>query len=374
MRVVLRSPAAAQIMRGTGAGPGPYGGDRAAAEGAAPHGRRAGTSPVGVALPGRRLIVALTIFSSITAMAGGTALVLSRAGNEFFPLSLVAHTPFTSLLVPGLLLGVVVGGTSLACAMLAWRRSRAAVDATMLAGGALAVWILAEVAMLRGFHGLQAIYGTLGVATLALGVRAAWRSGVPRHRWVILVTLAETVGFLVPACAGIIATRAGVGGVTRAGLVIGAGLIEGLALGAGQAPAFPLPVRKTPYSLLTAVGAGVVWSSVMVLMLVVRSGAVPVPVVVLAGALTAVVGLAAIGSLQWIELRHHARRAHRWIPWTALAWTLALPFSFAPGPFVDESTPLGAHIALWGCGGLLMAFVMALVTWQGVRRLRGGGG
>jgi hypothetical protein len=36
---------------------------------------------------------------------------------------------------------------------------------------------------------------------------------------------------------------------------------------------------------------------------------------------------------------------------------------------VDETTPLAAHFALWGCGGMLMALVMALVTWQGARRL-----
>jgi hypothetical protein len=90
---------------------------------------------------------------------------------------------------------------------------------------------------------------------------------------------------------------------------------------------------------------------------------------ILAGAATAALGLAAIGSAQWLELRRHAGPARRWILWTALAWAVGLPFSFAPAPFVDESTPLASHLVLWGCGGLLMAYAMALVTWQGVRRL-----
>jgi len=76
-------------------------------------------------------------------------------------------------------------------------------------------------------------------------------------------------------------------------------------------------------------------------------------------------GLTAIGLAQWVELRHHVPRAWRFIVWTALAWTLALPFSSAPGPFVDESTPLVPQIVLWTLGGAMMA----LVTWLRARRL-----
>ena len=77
----------------------------------------------------------------------------------------------------------------------------------------------------------------------------------------------------------------------------------------------------------------------------------------------------AIGGLQWLELRVHVRRAAGWVAWTALAWTLALPLSFLPSPLVDEHTALPVHFVLWGTSGLAMAFVMALVTWQGARRL-----
>jgi hypothetical protein len=79
--------------------------------------------------------------------------------------------------------------------------------------------------------------------------------------------------------------------------------------------------------------------------------------------------LVAIGGAQWLELRRHIRRAHAWIGWTALAWVLALPLSFAPAPLVDESTPTGVHVVLWGSAGVLMALVMASITWIGVQRL-----
>jgi hypothetical protein len=190
----------------------------------------------------------------------------------------------------------------------------------------------------------------------------------PRRRWLIAVTAAETIGYLAPALTGIFATRAGWTDGERAIAVTAAGFVEGFALGAGQAWAFPIPVRRMRFALLTSLGAGLVWAMVMSMMLFAAS--LPLPLAIGAGALAGLVGLASIGTAQWIELRHHTARARGWIAWTALAWIVALPLSFAPGPLVDETTPLASHVVLWGCGGLLMAFAMALVTWQGVRRLR----
>jgi hypothetical protein len=316
-----------------------------------------------------RLVVVLAIFSALSAIAGGIELVVWRAGNRYQSLTLLEHTPFTSFLVPGLILAIIVGGTSLASAILAWRRSRAAVDATILAGGALTVWILAEAAMMREIHWLHGVYGVLGLALLALGVGSAWRSRLARHRWVIAVTFAETCGFLVPACTGILSTRAGFGDASQAALVIAAGFVEGLTFGAGQAWAFPLPVRRLRYALLSAGGAAVVWASAMSLALMAGSATLRIALIAFAGVATGIVGLGAIGAAQWLELRHHTSAAHRWIAWTALAWVIALPLSFTPAPFVDEATPLVPQVVLWGCAGLLMAHVMALITWQGARRL-----
>jgi hypothetical protein len=195
-----------------------------------------------------------------------------------------------------------------------------------------------------------------------------------RTRWIASVTLAEALGYLAPACAGIATARLGIDGGAQAALLAAAGCIEGLALGTGQAYALPVAVRRGRYAILTALGAGLVWLSVMSLMLLGRSDAVPFAVMVTASVGVGAVGLVAIGGAQWLELRRHVRGAHRWIAWTALAWTVALPLSFAPSPLVDEATPLGVHLVLWSIAGLLMAFVMALITWQGARRLVGATG
>lgn len=312
----------------------------------------------------RRIFVVLALFAASSALGGAAQLIAGRSGSALAPRALLAHTPFDSFLVPGLLLGGIVGGASAIAAVLAWRRSRAAIDAAIVAGGALTVWIAAEVAMLREASWLHAVYGALGLAMLGLAVRAAWRTRLPRHRWVIAVTAAEAAGYLAPALAGILSARAG---EPSAIAIVAAGLVEGLALGAGQAWALPFRVRRRRYALLTSLGAGAVWAGVMAMMRI--GGALPPALAAIIGAAAGALALAAIGAAQWLELRRHAARAWRWIAWTALAWAIALPLSFAPSPFVDESTPLAAHVALWGAGGLLMAYAMALVTWRGVRQL-----
>ena len=121
--------------------------------------------------------------------------------------------------------------------------------------------------------------------------------------------------------------------------------------------------------LWTSLAAGVVWASVMTGMLVFPDPSRSFGLKLGLGIALAVVGLSAIGAAQWLELKRHVHNASRWIGWTALGWALALPWSFVPGPFVDEWTPAAAHIALWSTGGAIMAYVFALVTWQGAKRL-----
>lgn len=298
----------------------------------------------------RRLILAITLFVTVCAMSGAIALIAAGSGTASIPHELLARTPFATFVIPGLLLGLVVGGAALVAALASWRRMRGAAELTLLAGGALVVWTAVETVLIPTSW-LQGVFGALGLALLALGLAEA---RTRRARWLIAVTIAETIGYLAPALAGILTTRAGWSDGPRAIAVTTAGLFEGFALGFGQALVLPVPVRRWRYALLTALGAAAVWGLVMGLM-----AAAPALMPV------AAVGLVAIGGAQWLELR-----ARSWIGWTALAWVLALPLSFAPGPFVDEHTPLGPQLVLWTAGGALMALVMALVTWQGARRLR----
>lgn len=311
----------------------------------------------------------LTALAGLSSVAGGLMLALSLGPSAAAPpLSLLQYTPFSTFVVPGVLLAVVVGGANLAAAYLAWTRSHAAIDAALLAGGALTVWILAEAAMFRAVHGLHVACGALGLAISTLAIVQAWTSPSPRHRYVLIVTAAETFGFMAPTLVGIITTREGWAAHSQAIAVSAAGLVEGLLLGLGQGSVVPVGRRMPVFALLTACGAGVVWAVAMTTRLWI-GGETAIWLQVGGGVVLGLVGLSAMGLLQWVELRKHVSGASAWVGWTALAWTLALPFSFAAGPFVDASTPFAVHLVLWGCSGMLMAYVLALVSWQGARRL-----
>lgn len=314
----------------------------------------------------RGVIVALATFAAISAFAGGVSLLSTPHGGSLSPLTLLEHSPFTSFLIPGLILTLFVGGTNALCAVMALRNARLAVDATILAGGTLLVWIVVEMALMREVQWLHLVYGSVGAALLALGAVGAWRTGLLRYRWVVAVTIAETLGYFAPACVGVIATSRHLSEPVQALLVVAAGFVEGFLLGAGQALVMPLPIAKLRYALFTSLGAGIVWASVMSMTALFGYGLPPVLMAML-GLVVGVVGLLAIGGMQWLVVRRCAPHARRWIFWTALAWVLALPLSFTPAPFVDQTTPLAPNLVLWSCGGLLMALVMALVTWQGVR-------
>lgn len=324
----------------------------------------------GIAKFPRVFVLVLAVFSALSCIAGGMELVIWHRGDRFLPpLDILRFTPFHDYFVPGLILTLVVGGAQLLCVMAVYEGMRSGPLACVLAGGTLSGWIIAEAAMLRNFHALHGVYLTVGLALFALGASAAWQLREPRSRWLLTVTAGELLGFAAPAATGIVLHELGASGAVQVLALGGAGAVEGLLLGAAQAWAWPVPVRRLRYALLTALAAAVVWVCAMSLVQLATADSVSGPIVAASVAATVVLGLTSIGVAQWIELRHHVQRAWRYIAWTALAWLLALPFSFAPGPFVDEATPFAPQLALWTMGGLLMALVMALITWQGVRQL-----
>lgn len=318
----------------------------------------------------RVLVLVLAVFSAVSCIAGGMLLVIWHRGDHMLlPLEALRFTPFHDYLVPGLMLTLVVGGAQLVCVMATYGRTRLSPLVWGLAGGVLSGWIIAQAAMLRSFNTLHGLYLGIGVTLVVIGVRSTWQHEDPGSRWILTVTAGELLGFAVPAATGVLVTQLEVSAAVEVAALGAAGAVEGLLLGAAQAWAWPLPVRKLRYALLTAFAAALVWVCAMSLVQLVASDRASDQIVGVSVGATILLGLNPIGFAQWLELRHHVTRAWRFIAWTALAWLLALPFSFAPSPFVDESTPFVPQLALWSMGGVLMAFVMALVTWLGVRQL-----
>ncbi len=98
---------------------------------------------------GRIAIVVLEAFIAVSAIAGGIGLV---GGGIALPPEWLAGTLFSSYLIPGMILGAVVGGSALVAAALLLLAHPLALPAALAAGLIQAGWIVGEI-LLVGTHG-----------------------------------------------------------------------------------------------------------------------------------------------------------------------------------------------------------------------------
>lgn len=107
-----------------------------------------------------KTLVGVLIFNAVSAIGGGITLV---TGTLPVPKDLLRHTPFESYVIPGLFLGVVIGGSAIvgAVALLSHARSSRLISAA--AGVIMVGWIAGEAMLIRGFSGLQGLYLLTGL-------------------------------------------------------------------------------------------------------------------------------------------------------------------------------------------------------------------
>jgi hypothetical protein len=120
-------------------------------------------------LPARvvaRGLAALEIFGALSALSGAIlALAFNGAGVS---LALLDYSPFSSFAVPGLVLGVVVGGTQTAAVVALISRKRSALLLSAIAGFGMLIWIFTELAIIQQYSWLQAVYFAHGALELLL--------------------------------------------------------------------------------------------------------------------------------------------------------------------------------------------------------------
>jgi hypothetical protein len=90
------------------------------------------------------------------------------ANGAGVPLEYLANSPFTSYAVPGVILGMVVGGTQLVATIALLRKRRSALLFAAIAGFGMLIWIVVELAIIRQYSWLQSAYFALGVMELIL--------------------------------------------------------------------------------------------------------------------------------------------------------------------------------------------------------------
>jgi len=193
-------------------------------------------------------------------------------------------------------------------------------------------------------------------------------------RWTALCAAAEAIGMTAAATAAK-ASQALVGEpangrevVVALSLVVGGGIVEGVALGALQASGLrrmlPRLDQRRWLAVTTAV-AGVGWAAASAPAVLAGSGdgAAPPLLLVLGGAvgLGAVMG-AVLGVAQATGLRGHVRHPWRWVGANAAAWAPAMAVIFlgATAPSADWSGPTVA--ALGTVTGLAAGAVLGLVS------------
>lgn len=111
----------------------------------------------------RRLLLFTELFVFISAVAGAVGLI---GGGINIPLSLIEGSVFSSYLIPGLILGFIIGGTSLLALIAVWKKNRFAADLSAIAGFGLVIWIFVEMYVIRASHWSHALYFACGMAIL----------------------------------------------------------------------------------------------------------------------------------------------------------------------------------------------------------------
>ncbi|MDV7999881.1 hypothetical protein [Rhodococcus sp. IEGM 1408] len=110
-----------------------------------------------------RILLGLLLFNAISAAGGGIALMTGLIPEQR---SWIEHTDFSSLYLPGVILLALVGGSALFAATAMFKRSVGWQASSILSGIIMVVWIIAEIASIRGFHVLQVVYILTGAAVI----------------------------------------------------------------------------------------------------------------------------------------------------------------------------------------------------------------
>jgi hypothetical protein len=118
----------------------------------------------------RWVLFALLLVNGLAALVAGAMLAYAPDGSLLeMPLSWLDHSPFRSYRIPGLILFAVIGLGSLVASALVWQPRTGRFS--QVAGGALIIWIVVQMIMLRSVLPIQITFLLIGIAIVWLAER-----------------------------------------------------------------------------------------------------------------------------------------------------------------------------------------------------------
>lgn len=113
----------------------------------------------------------LLVLLGISAIFGGGALIIDPSGNlNGMPVSLLEHSPFSTFLIPGLILFLFNGVSSVVIAILVIRKYRYYSELVISQGIIQDVWIIVQLFMIKSIHFLHYIYFIVGALLIISGI------------------------------------------------------------------------------------------------------------------------------------------------------------------------------------------------------------
>ncbi len=116
----------------------------------------------------RRVLIAMDGVMALNAFGGAWYAI---AGAPDVPIDWLNGTPFHDYVIPGMILGVVVGGSHVAAAVALWRRVPHAREISLGASLVLLGWIATQLAMIGYVSVLQPTVLIWAIVTAALALR-----------------------------------------------------------------------------------------------------------------------------------------------------------------------------------------------------------
>lgn len=112
----------------------------------------------------------LLFFTGITAMIGGGMLIADPSGRPLrMDSAMLAGSPFDTFLLPGLILFLFIGASSIVVAFLVIGDKSYSTRLVLNQGIILIAWIVVQILMIHQFHILQMLYFAIGVAFVYTG-------------------------------------------------------------------------------------------------------------------------------------------------------------------------------------------------------------